>query len=264
MSNVFSATLTGITDGSFVNDLNKIDLVMTATVKDSSNSNVNADAIEAYLLQDGSSVKSYAATNVSTGVYTFVVPAEDMKPGTVEILVRAITEVDPNGNPANHTPLAQASVKSGKLFVTRASQIVEQDAESPIWKKITVTGAAIKAASGANSGAAKTVNLFDLPSSSGMMMLGAAMQVNTADAGAASTATASLGTNSSSFNDLLAATSFRSTGETDESASFVPKFAASGFVKTVITVTGSGKTIADIDDAASFDFFFGFVQPFSK
>jgi hypothetical protein len=89
--------------------------------------------------------------------------------------------------------------------------------------------------------------------------LGAVAKVITADAGSASTTTFTLGTNGS-YNELLSAIDMRTAQEDDESASLVAKLTSSTTLGTTVTVTGSGKTIANIQNTAAVDIYYGYVR----
>jgi hypothetical protein len=255
MPNVGSLTVTGVTDGSSVNELDKTSLSLSIAVKDVNNAAVNPDAVEAYLLVNGTSMGSYTPQNTgSTGAYAITIPASDVLPGQNQVLVRAFTQVNPG---TDNRAKAQATGKSGTLTVKPAGNV--EDTGETVWKRLNLTGKQIKAAAGANTGASKTVSLATLPS--GVLLQGCVVKVLTADAGTATTTTFTLGTNSTSFDNLLSATDMRTAQEVDQAAAFVPKLAGGTSLSTVIAVTGSGKTIADIQDAAEIDIYYGYVKP---
>lgn len=157
---------------------------------------------------------------------------------------------------------------SGEIKVTEAapqtlddlkSYLTTSDAAQTRWKSLTLTGAQIKAATGVNTNATKNVVLGTLPS--GSILVGGSLNVSVADAGTATTTTATMGAESTTFVELMAATTLRATGETDVSTSFVANAAGSTNLTSIIAVTGSGKTVADIDDAMTATFSWGYVVP---
>lgn len=255
MPNVGSLAITGITDGSLVNELDKTSLSLSIAVNDVNNAAVNPDAIEAYLLVNGISVGSYAPENTgSTGAYTVTIPASDVLPGQNQVLIRAFTQVNPG---TDNRAKAQATGKSGILTVKPAGNT--DDTGEIVWKRFNLTGKQIKAAAGTNTGASKTVALATLPS--GVLLQGCVVKVLTADAGTGTTTTFTLGTNSTSFDNLLSATDMRTAQEVDQATTFVPQLAGGTSLSTIVAVTGSGKTIADIEDTAEIDIYYGYVKP---
>ncbi len=256
---------------------NKTDLTVTATTK-LAGSNADADRVE-FSLQFVPRVDTHTTTGFngdglmpiladvtkttsdSTGVFTATFTAAQMsQPGAYKILVKAFTIVS--------SLITVQEVAVSDVFyvqdVNGADQLnnflsdlekAELDNQNiVVWETTTLTGALLKAATGSNSGTAKTVKLATLPANA--VLVGGMISVVVADGGSNSAATATLGANSSSYDNLLGATDIQTTGSAGDS---VAESAGSTSLKSVITVTGD--TIADIDDATEVTYTWGYAVP---
>src|SRR5271157_350983 len=206
-------------------------------------------------------------TSSPTGTFAVTFPATlCASPGLYQVRAKAIVSTGTPDVISTMLTVLSTEIKVTETIPqtlddvkTAAAALTLSDAAQPIWKTVTVTGAQLKAATGVNTGTTKAVTIGTIPANA--VMLNGILVVNTADNGSASTTTATLGTESTTFAATLGAASIRSTGETDESPSFVPHLASSTTLKTLLTVTGGSQTIANIADATSLSFTWAYVVP---
>lgn len=115
-------------------------------------------------------------------------------------------------------------------------------------RKFSFTGEDLKALCSDTSQASQTILLADELFPSDCVLLGAVAKVTSADDGTATTATLTLGSNSTAFTDLIASVDLRTAATTKVATTFVPLLASGTDLKGVLAVTGSGKDIDDIAD----------------
>lgn len=261
---------------------NQTDLTITATTKNNGSA-ANADRVEFILGFAPVPDTSLTTGSVGPGLLIPVANATMLSNDGTAGEFQATFTADQFAAPGAYQVTVKAFTLSGGLitvqkfaisdvfYVSDANQADQfnlftdedkaklEDGNFVLWETATMSGAELKAATGANSGTSKTIKIATLPL--GAIFTGGSMVVNTADAGAATTTTATLGANSSSFNEVMGATDLRTAAETGVSASFVPNAAGGTDLKSVVAVTGSGITIADIDDTMSVTFNWAYAVP---
>lgn len=203
----------------------------------------------------------------STGVYhtTFSPVTDFATPGIYDVIAQA--EDDSAGLVANRVTtisseftvinLNQANAQNNSLNDVELGYV--RNPNVAVWKSATFTGAQLKAqltTEGATmSGLTGTITLGTLPA--GAVLTSGLVNV-TALSGP-TTLTATMGAESSTFAELLGATSLESTAETGVSASFVPNLAGGTVLKSKITTTVDA--LSTIAASGSVTFVYAYVVP---